>query len=230
MHTSVHLKRDIQRISGSRGSRVADNYLLAHRALMHFSLGGALSLFGPAIGCYALLNSSTSESVIRILALLVEKKGEVDQSILEKLPKFNIGKIPNSTLAESIIVEAFSIHDGSCVVVKVPHPNDFAEAYFVAIVIGINLETGDILKTPQENVPLLYFTLEKTDSYNGVERTIVGEWKIDGSRRNYGIGPNPNVREFVEVLEKFGFPEFGNRLLIFRIYDKFERESVNSFL
>jgi hypothetical protein len=246
MHTSKHFSQDLRMITGGSKFNFSDRYLLAHCALRHFCLAGGLSHFGPKIGCQAILSNATSKLVIQTISLLVEKKGDVNQSILEILPeirtenssaspllkskfKFAFKKlfrfknkknednvrpvpeivshvnnkiIPSSSLAESIFVDGFSIKGGSCVVIKVPPPLEFAEAYFVAVVIGSDLENTNNSKLPVKDIPLLYFTLESTDPFNGVKRTILGEWNAYGKRRNYGFGPNPNVEEFVKAIER----------------------------
>jgi hypothetical protein len=169
---------------------------------MHFSLAGSLSRFGCAIGCIALLNSSTSAKVVDALATLVKAADEPASMLDAELSLFAPDADPRPPLGQLTSVAGFTLQGGSCVVVTLPAPICVAEAHFAAIVVGDDLQSPDVLRLPRRDIPLLYFTLEKAEPNRETARTIVGEWTVRGARRNYGYGCLPRVEDFVEVIER----------------------------
>jgi hypothetical protein len=86
------------------------------------------------------------------------------------------------------------------VVVRLPEPRAATEAYFVAVVL--NHEIGDPAKSGPEPAAY-YFTLEKGFSLDPAvsPRTAFCEW--DGAaHKNYGDGPPPDARRFLEAIVK----------------------------
>jgi hypothetical protein len=175
--------------------------MFGHRALMHFALGGSLSVFGPAIGCIALLDPVPSGAAVGILADLVTRKGDIDPSVLALDAKSAGEQAQSTPIAEAVSAHAYAVRDGSCVVVQMPPAETTPEPILVGIVLGADLATIESAEQVEKGTPLLYFTLERAEAAGGVERTMLGEWK-PRERRNYGIGPRPDIESFVETIER----------------------------
>ena len=84
-------------------------------------------------------------------------------------------------------------------VLQMPEPSEVAEAHFIAAVL---LHEGQ----PEEGEPInaCYYTLEKGMTFGDSEpeRTVFCEWTKDGSHSNYGDGPEPNVKAFIQWIAK----------------------------
>jgi hypothetical protein len=103
--------------------------------------------------------------------------------------------------AEEKLFESVAIHprkrDGfTAYVVTMPPPEFCPEAHLVAIVH----KDAEPHVYPKPSPSTRYFTLEKAD---GSVRPLLCEWGRDGSRKNYGPGPVPEVDAFAaEVLNR----------------------------
>lgn len=99
-------------------------------------------------------------------------------------------------------VDSIKIHRGRvnkfpCVVIKLPEPQEFAEAFMVALVVLT--DTSQANAAEDETVEARYFTLEKAVPFADEEVTVLAEWKM-GSHLNYGDGPSPKVDAFVAAI------------------------------
>lgn len=175
-HARVHLRSDL---GMARGHVPSKEYAFAHLALRHFVIGGTVSAFNHAIGAIALANPKTSNAAFQYLCEIV--RDATGQSLSR----------------DQFEVSAFETKGSACVVVKMPPPNEVAEAYFVGIVTNASLEKAE---NTSGETDVLYFTLEMAEEQFNFPRTILGEWKYN-DRRNYGYGPNANVEDFVECVE-----------------------------
>lgn len=180
-HSLVHLRFDL-RMMRNQPPSIA-HYLFAHSALRHFALGGTLSLFNGAIGAIALANSETSQTIIQYLCEIVSQE------------------TGDMLHPHQIQADAFALREGSCVVVIMPAPTTIAGAYFVGIVTNATLEDEKIASASDKAINVLYFTLELAQEKYNFKRTMLGEWKHT-NRKNYGYGPNPNLDDFVECVER----------------------------
>lgn len=78
-------------------------------------------------------------------------------------------------------------------VVSMPEPESRTEAYFVAILH----KDGEPKEYMQESTSTRYFTLEKGIFLGS---TVLCEWQRDGIHINYGDGPKPEMKEFVNAV------------------------------
>lgn len=73
------------------------------------------------------------------------------------------------------------------ILVEFPPPEEVAEAHFAVAVID------DVSR---------YFTLERgLDLAEGTPRTVLCEWRADGTHLNYGDGPEPDGALFLAAVE-----------------------------
>ena len=108
--------------------------------------------------------------------------------------------VQDTSLAENIFVEGLAMKGASCAMVRMPPVQTKLEAHLIAVVLGADLEAA--APEPSRDAPLHYFTLESAQSRTAYQRALVCEWKADRTRRNYGVGPRPNVEDFAEIVEK----------------------------
>ena len=96
----------------------------------------------------------------------------------------------------------------TALVVTMPVPESPPEAHFVAIV----RKDDESKEHRRESPSTRYFTLEKSHT----PLPVLCECRRDGSRRNYGEGPAPDIGAFVEaVFERVAAREAGsNRVLL----------------
>lgn len=99
--------------------------------------------------------------------------------------------IPNQGLASFPI---FFSDVFSGVLIRFPQPKRIVEAYFVAIIIN-DIEN-------KQDRKFQYITLEVGNKKNGIARTIIGSWTLEGSHINYGTGPDPYPQLFLDEVEK----------------------------
>jgi hypothetical protein len=85
-----------------------------------------------------------------------------------------------------------------CALIKLPPPSATTEAHFVAIVL--NHEIDEPPKSPGPGEPQVYYvTLEKGFTLEGEPRTVFCEWTAE-SHQNYGDGPPPDARLFLDQI------------------------------
>jgi hypothetical protein len=115
--------------------------------------------------------------------------------------------------AEAELFEAVAVHPHkrngyTAYVVTMPTPESPPEAHFVAIVHKDDEPKEHGCESPSTR----YFTLEKS----ATRLPVLCECRRDGSRRNYGEGPTPDMGAFVEaVFERVAAGQPGsNRVLL----------------
>jgi hypothetical protein len=109
---------------------------------------------------------------------------------------------------ESVAVHPHKSNGYTAHVVTMPIPEFLPEAHFVAIVH----KDDEPKEHGRESPSTRYFTLEKSRT----PLPVMCECRRDGSRRNYGEGPAPDMRAFVDaVFERVAAGEPGsNRVLL----------------
>jgi hypothetical protein len=80
--------------------------------------------------------------------------------------------------------------------VRLPTPIATTEAHFVAIVLNHELEEP---KKPDPEPQVYFFTLEKGFALDGSTRTVFAQWD-ETSHRNFGDGPAPQPRAFLDFI------------------------------
>ena len=105
------------------------------------------------------------------------------------------------TLApEDILIHKVPIGACPCALVEMPAAARKTEAFFVALVLRIDLINPD---AGFDIEPLRYLTLEfsATNSIDEV-RTVIGEWHRDGTHHSLGSGPEPDIAAFAASIAK----------------------------
>ena len=101
---------------------------------------------------------------------------------------------------EDILIHTVPIDARPCVLIEMPAAARKTEAFFVALVLRIDLNNPD---AGFDVEPLRYLTLEfsETNSIDEVQ-TVIGEWNRDGTHNSLGSGPEPDIAAFVTSIEK----------------------------
>jgi hypothetical protein len=84
-----------------------------------------------------------------------------------------------------------------CALVRMPPPTAAPECHYVAIVVHLNLESEE---PPPEEPMVSYYTLERGQTVEGAEVTMLCGWNAAGTHLNYGEGPPPDPDAFVRAL------------------------------
>lgn len=100
--------------------------------------------------------------------------------------------------AEDLYIHPGMIGEFPCAIVEFPPPAEMTEVHFTALVAFVDL---DAELPPPEEVRARYFTLERGMGIDDKPRTVLCEWTT-GSHLNFGDGPPPTLRGFIEALEK----------------------------
>lgn len=94
---------------------------------------------------------------------------------------------------DDVKVHIGHIKDFPYIIICMPPPAEVAEAHMIGIVLKVDFNI-DV----EDQVPSVsYFTLEKGESVDGVDLTVLAEWSKEGSHSNYGIGPEPDAPKFL---------------------------------
>ncbi len=101
---------------------------------------------------------------------------------------------------EDILIHTVPINAHPCVLIEMPAAARKTEAFFVALVLRIDLNNRE---AGFDIDPLRYLTLEfsATNSIDEVQ-TVIGEWNRDATHHSLGAGPEPEVAAFVASIEK----------------------------
>jgi hypothetical protein len=99
---------------------------------------------------------------------------------------------------DDVNVEPLRLENFPAILITMPPPTRRAEAYFVAIVLKIEIEA----EVPPDKPEFDYFTLEKGVGLDGSEYTLLCCW-IEDAHLNFGEGPAANQNDFLQaVLER----------------------------
>lgn len=150
------------------------HYVFAHYALRQFAL----------------------ENPLRFLAVVASPDAEAFfEAVLQDVCEHCHCQPPFA--ASSIQVHTVRIQNSPCAVIELPEPGGMTEAFMVALVVLIDIESGE--PPNPEDVEARYFTLEQGFTLSNEPRTVLAEW--DSQRHsNYGDGPEPTVEAFVRAL------------------------------
>ena len=107
---------------------------------------------------------------------------------------------PVSLEPEDILIHKVPIGPWPCALVELPAAARKTEAFFVALVLKVDLSREERRFEPE---PLRFLTLEFADT-NAIDevQTVLGEWNRDGSHELLGPGPEPDLEGFVTAIEK----------------------------
>jgi hypothetical protein len=132
---------------------------------------------------------ASAESATRIAALW-----ETVEQICED------HKEPVTLEPDDILTHTVPIDARPCVLVEMPAAARKTEAFFVALILRIDLNNRE---AGFDIEPLKYLTLEfaETNSIDEVQ-TVIGEWNRDGTHHSLGTGPEPDLTAFVASVEK----------------------------
>jgi len=126
-----------------------------------------------------------------------EGKG-VLREILESVAALCQQQGDEATLtSEQIHVHKCRVKKKHCLVFEMPEPRAATEVYFVGIVLSPPL--GDTA-ADLTGVKIRYFTLEKGPHGHGSPLTVLCEWPWDDKQYNYGEGPAPDLKKFVQAI------------------------------
>lgn len=95
---------------------------------------------------------------------------------------------------QDILIHKIRVGTFPCALVELPTPQFSTEAFFIALVLTVNL-VGE--QWAFEKRPLRYFTLEYSSAEQGDLKTVVGEWQTTDHYINHGPGPEPDLNEFI---------------------------------
>ena len=85
-------------------------------------------------------------------------------------------------------------------IVVMPEPQGPTEAYFVAIVLHVDIAAIQGGQEPPERPEISYYTLEKGVTLGGESRTVLCGWNAEGAHLNYGDGPPADFDAFVAAV------------------------------
>jgi hypothetical protein len=156
------------------------HYMFAHVALRQVA-------YSNPVGCLGVLASPDATS------FLTDLWHDVDKCCRER------GE--TSTIQPSeFVVHKLCVGKYPCAVVEMPEPWFITGAHFIGILLRKPI---DQIGPMERDVPLMYYTLEKTiDLGDDTPQTVLCCWTKDGMHSNYGPGPDPTLQAFVEELER----------------------------
>ncbi len=154
------------------------HYVLAHIALRQ-------ACFANPFGFFACMGADRRKAFLDSLWNQIRNNCDKDNP-----PSFSI---------EDVKITTTSINNFPFLLIQMPEPQKIPEAYFVGIVLKIQLNELD---RPPDKPEVRYFTLER-----GIEletknaRTVLCEWQHD-EHLNFGDGPEVNPKSFIEEIKK----------------------------
>jgi hypothetical protein len=98
---------------------------------------------------------------------------------------------------KDVTITTCRVRNFPTIIVTMPPPVEVAEAWFVGIVLKIDLDAQSAPEKPE----FVYLTLEKGANFDGIDRTILCAWDAEGAHVNYGNGPPPNERDFAGAID-----------------------------
>lgn len=153
------------------------HYIFAHVALRQFAFGNPYLCLG-AIG---------SKEGQHFLTDLLASVGEYCHGEKEEM----------SLTAEQLRIHNLRVNKCPCLVIEMPEPHSATEVYFVGIVLKPS--PGDSA-ADLTGVEIRYFTLEKSYVTDEPAGTLLCEWTQDNEHLNYGKGPAPVLKKFLQAV------------------------------
>ncbi|NQV23331.1 MAG: hypothetical protein HQ518_03095 [Rhodopirellula sp.] len=104
---------------------------------------------------------------------------------------------PVELTLDDILIHKLRVGSFPCIIVEMPAPHFATEAFFVAIILKVDV-TARSQNLSKEAVR--YLTLENGEPHEEKVHTILGEWSADGRHNNLGPGTYPELGEFVACI------------------------------
>jgi len=95
---------------------------------------------------------------------------------------------------DDILIHKLRVGAFPCTLVEMPSPQYSTEAFFVAIILTVDI-TDQSQAMSVDSVRFL--TLENGEPHEEEVHTVLGEWSSDGKHTTLGVGPYPELSEFV---------------------------------
>lgn len=95
---------------------------------------------------------------------------------------------------DDILLHKLTVGSWPCAIVEMPSAAFPTEAFFIALILTIDLADRD---QGFGEVPLRYLTLEFDCTDDDEIQTVIGEWSQDGTHFDHGAGPEPTLGAFV---------------------------------
>jgi len=95
---------------------------------------------------------------------------------------------------DDILIHKLRVGFFPCIIVEMPAPRFATEAFFVALVLAVDI-TDQSQNMPDG--PIRFLTLENGEPSEEEVQTVIGEWSAEGNHSNLGPGTYPELSEFV---------------------------------
>ncbi|HZN67234.1 MAG TPA: hypothetical protein VFB66_18240 [Tepidisphaeraceae bacterium] len=164
------------------------HYVFAHIALRQIA-------FKNPVGVVGVLHSPDG---MKFLTGLWEEVGQHCREADEKHQHGSGGMIDGSTLG----VRPARVGNFPSAIVSLPQPLGPTEAYFIALVLHVDLGTLQGDGPMPENPELSYYTLEHGVGLRGESRTVLCAWNAEEAHLNFGDGPPAEFEAFVEAVRR----------------------------
>jgi hypothetical protein len=154
------------------------HYVLAHLALRD-------ACFYNPTGFFGVMASENKDLFLADIWKRVRETCDPDG-----MPNFDISDLEVTTCR---------VNDHPGILVKMPPPAEITEAYFVGIVLKVDVEAEQWPANPEVE----YLTLEKGASLQGGQRTVFCGWAPDGddfTHYNMGSGPAATEEDFAQAM------------------------------
>ena len=158
------------------------HYVFAHYVLRDLA-------FKHPLGCVGYLHSPDKE---KMLASLWQEVGENCKASGSGDDGYVGGPPPT--------VRHAAIGSFPSAIVVMPEPQGPTEAYFVAIVLHVDVAAIQRGEDAPQQPQLSYYTLEKGVTLGGESRTVLCGWNAGGAHLNYGDGPPADFDAFVAAV------------------------------
>ena len=110
---------------------------------------------------------------------------------------------PNQIKPDDILIHKIRVGAFPCALIEMPTPQEPTEAFFVALVLAIDLSRSEL---KFEASPLRFITLEHASGNETQLKTVLGEWVSSERYISHGPGPYPGVDEFAQRVTEIVVP------------------------
>lgn len=93
------------------------------------------------------------------------------------------------------------VHGFPAVMIQMPPPATMCEAYMIGVVVSVEMERQN---PPEKNPPIQYLTLERSETTDGREVSVLCKWQGEGDNMrhiNMGRSCSPDLHSFAKMLE-----------------------------